>query len=65
MAHLIRPRDNATKVYRDDDGMFSGLQVEHWDGRLDAHVLRPRTVRVAIPESERALLRKLAGGQHG
>jgi hypothetical protein len=59
LVHLIRPREQSTKVYRDDDGTFSGLQVEHWDGRLDAHVLRPRTVRMAIPASEVALLRKL------
>jgi hypothetical protein len=61
--HLIRPRDNTTRVLR-EDGSLSGLKIEHWDGRVDGQVLRPRIVHIAIPESERRLLREL-GGKHG
>jgi hypothetical protein len=34
-----------TKVQRDDDGTHAGLQIEHWDDRVDA-VVRPRTIAV-------------------
>jgi hypothetical protein len=36
-----------TKVRREDDGGHAGLQIEHWDDRVDA-VVRPRTVEATF-----------------
>jgi hypothetical protein len=36
-----------TRVRRDDDGTHAGLQIEHWDDRMDA-VVRPKPVELSM-----------------
>jgi hypothetical protein len=36
-----------TRVPRDDDGTHAGLQIEHWDDRMDA-VVRPKPIDVEL-----------------
>ena len=40
-----RGTSKTTKVRRDSDGQFGGVQTEHWDGRLDANVV-PEAVEI-------------------
>lgn len=34
-----------TRVRGDSDGSHAGLQIEHWDDRMDA-IVRPKTITV-------------------
>jgi hypothetical protein len=36
-----------TNVRRDDDGTHGGLQIEHWNDRVDA-VVRPKPIDVSL-----------------
>jgi len=42
-----RGTSKTTKVRRDSDGQFGGVQTEHWDGRLDANVV-PESVELKV-----------------
>ena len=42
---VLRGTSKTTKVRRDSDGQFGGVQTEHWDGRLDANVV-PESVEI-------------------
>ena len=42
-----RGTSKTTKVRRDSDGQFGGVQTEHWDGRLDAKVV-PESVELKV-----------------
>ena len=42
-----RGTSKTTKIRRDSDGQFGGVQTEHWDGRLDAKVV-PESVELKV-----------------
>lgn len=42
-----RGTSNRKPVRRDSDGKVGGVRTEHWDGRVDAHVV-PRSVKLKV-----------------
>ena len=42
-----RGSSNRKPVRRDSDGKVGGVQIEHWDGRLDANVV-PESVEIKV-----------------
>jgi hypothetical protein len=44
---LKRGSKKTTRVPRDDDGTTAGVQIEHWDGRVEARVI-PRPMNVKL-----------------
>jgi len=48
-----RGTTKTTKIRRDSDGQFGGVQTEHWDGRLDANVVHESVeLKVAVGGDE-------------